>query len=379
MRIGIDCHTVGSQVGGNESYAFHLVRALARIDTRNEYRLYVTKPSPEVTAMMAGAGANLTLVPIRPHHPFIRIPLSLPLELRRHPVDVLLVQYISPPFGRTPVVNMVHDLTVLTQPQFFPKPEVWRQRLLLAPSIRRAARVLTDSEYSRDEIVRLFGTPRERIVVTYLGVSDHFRPVDGAERARVLERFHITTPYILYVGNIQPRKNLSGLVEAFALLKRSEPLPHRLVIVGRKAWHYGDVFARVRALGLEADVLVTAYVPRADLPALYSGAAMFVYPSFAEGFGLPPLEAMQCETPVVASNRPALPEVVGDAAVLMDPAAPADIARAMRAVLHDAGLRATLVARGRARAQLYRWEETARQTLGVFESVSGANAPLRAV
>ena len=372
MRIGIDCHTVGSGIGGNESYAFELVRALARIDHRNEYRLYVTCMSPAVEALVAGAGRNVSLVTIAPHTPFVRIPVSLPLELRRHPVDVLHVQYISPPFGRTPVVNTVHDLAHIHHPQFFPKPEVWRQRLLLPRSIRRAARVLTDSQYSREEILRTYRVAPDRVVVTYPGVSDHFRRIAGAELDRVLERYGIAPPYLLYVGNIQPRKNLRGLVEAFAALKRAEHLPHRLVIVGRQAWGEADAFARVRELGLGADVLFTSYVPYADLPALYSGATALVYPSFFEGFGFPPLEAMRCGTPVVVSNRPVFPEVLGDASMKVDPAQPADIARGILAVIRDAGLRESLVARGLERARGYRWEETARRTLAVFEEVGRA-------
>ena len=365
MRIGIDCHTVGSGIGGNESYAYHLVRAFAGVDQRNEYRLYVTRRSPEVEAL--AAGANFTLVNVAPHSPYVRIPVSLPLELWRHPVDVLLVQYIPPPFGRTPIVTLVHDLAVIHLPQFFPRREVWRQRLLLPRAIRRSARVLTDSQYGKDDIVRTYGIPPERVAVTHLGVSDQFRRVAGAELRAVLERYQLAAPYILYVGNIQPRKNLCGLLEAFALLKRTERMPHRLVIVGRLAWGYAEVIEQARELG--PDVIFTSYVPLADLPALYSGAAVMVYPSFFEGFGLPPLEAMQCGTPVVASNRPAFPEILGDAVVLMDPAQPADIARAIGAVVRDAGLREALVARGFARAGRYRWEETARRTLAVFEEV----------
>jgi glycosyltransferase involved in cell wall biosynthesis len=367
VRIGIDCHTIGSGIGGNESYTFHLVQALAAVDARNDYRLYFTRWSPDLEAL--APGANFTLVKLRPHTPYVRIPASLPLELWRHPVDVLHVQYIPPPFGRTPIVNMVHDLAVIHLPQFFPRGEVWRQRLLLPRAIRRAARVLTVSQHGKDDIVRTYGVAPADVVVTYNGVSDHFRRVAGAELRAVLQRYGVASPYILYVGNLQPRKNLRGLLDAFVLLKQAERLPHRLVIVGRNAWRSADVFARVRELGLDADVIFTSYVPSADLPALYSGAAALVYPSFFEGFGFPPLVAMQCGTPVVASNRPAFPEILGDAGLLVDPAQPADIARAMLAVIRDTRLREDLVSRGFARAGRYRWEETARRTLAVFAEV----------
>ena len=165
----------------------------------------------------------------------------------------------------------------------------------------------------------------------------------------------IAPPYLLFVGNIQPRKNLRGLLDAFALLKRRERIPHRLVVVGRKAWLYAGVFAQVRELDVESDVRFISYVPDADLPALYSGADALVYPSLCEGFGLPPLEAMRCGTPALVSDRPAFPEVLGDAALMVDPTQPEDIATGILAVLHDPDLRRKLVARGGERARRYRW------------------------
>jgi len=368
VRIGIDCHTIGSRSGGNENYTANLVRALLQIDQRNEYRLYVTHPSPDLPVL--ARAPNVTIVPLPVHAPVVRIPFAMPAELYRHPVDVLHVQYISPPFGRTPVVNMVHDLGHFYAPQFFPRLEVWRQRLLLPRSIRRAARVLTGSVYWRDAIMEAFGVPPDRIGVTYPGVSDDFHRVGGKELTDVLARHEIVGPYLVCVGNIQPRKNLRGVLDALALLKRDEGIPHRLVIVGRAAWLYKDVFTRVHELGLEDDVRFTSYVPYADLPALYSGADALVYPSFFEGFGSPPVEAMACGTPVVVSTRPAFPEILGDAAVMVEPAEPEDIARGIRQILRDPAFRDGLIARGYERARRYRWEETARQTLAVFGEVA---------
>ena len=376
MRIGIDCHTVGSRLGGNERYTAGLVHALARIDSRHDYRLYVTRSSPEVEAL--AAAPNFTLVRLTPHSPLVRIPMSLPLELWRHPVDVLHVQYIPPPFGRTPVVNLVHDLGHFHHASCFPRREVWRQRLLLPRAVRRAAKVLTVSRHCKHDIEQTFGVTPDRVAVTHPGVSEAFRRVTGPALDAVLGRYEIALPYVLYVGNIQPRKNLQGLLDAFVALKRGAQVPHRLVIVGRSAWRSADVFARVRELSLDRDVVFTSYVPDAALPALYSGAAALVEPSFFEGFGFPPLEAMACGTPVVASNCPAFPEILGDAALLVNPAEPADIARGILALLRDDTLRATLIARGYERAARYRWEETARRTLAVFEEVGRGDGRLGA-
>src|SRR5260370_9369456 len=358
MRIGIDCHTIGSGIGGNENYTFHLVRALARVDPYNEYHLYVTRLTEATRSLVIAS--NFKLIKISPHTPLLRIPVSLPLELWRHPIDVLHVQYIPPPFGRTPIVNMVHDLSAIHLPQFFTRREVWRNRFLFPRAIRRSAKLLTVSRYCREEIVRTYGVDSAEVVVDYPGVSEHFRRIEGSKLEAVLRKYGVTVPYLLYVGNIQPRKNLRGLLEAFALLKRHEGITHKLVVVGRKAWLYSDVFARVRELALERELVFTSYVPYEDLPALYSGADALVYPSFFEGFGSPPLEAMLCETPVVVSDRPAFPEILGDSAMLVDPSAPADIARGMLAVIRDDALRQRLVARGVARAKSFRWEEAAR-------------------
>jgi glycosyltransferase involved in cell wall biosynthesis len=372
VKIGIDCHTIGSRIGGNESYTLNLVRALTRLDARNQYRLYVTHDAAELAGL---AAPHVTLVAIAPRHPVVRIAVSLPLELARHPVDVLHVQYIPPPFGRTPVVNMVHDLAHIHYPQFFARREVWRQKLLLPRAVRRAAKVLTVSRHCQEDIVRTFGIPADRVVVTHPGVNDAFHPIAREEVQATLTQYGIHSPYFLYVGNIQPRKNLTGLLDAFAIVKRRDRLPHRLVIVGKAAWLYSDVFARVRELDLARDVTFTGYVPTEHLPALYSGATALVFPSFFEGFGSPPVEAMRCGAPVIASNRPAFPEILGDAALLVNPAESAEIARAIAEIARDAELRETLIARGLERAARYRWEDTARRTLAVFEEVASRWRP----
>ena len=371
MIVGLDAHTIGSNLGGNESYAYNLFLALAAIDGRNEYRLYATNDSEKLQTL--AAAPNFRLVPIRPHTPYLRIPFALPLELARRPVDVLHVQYVPPPFTRTPVVVMIHDLASLHYRAFFTRREHWRNRILLPWAARRAARVLTVSEHCRGDIVRTLGVPDAHVVVTYDGIGERFRPIAAEGADAVLARYGIGRPYLLCVGNIQPRKNLRGVLDAFVSLKREHGLPHRLVLVGKKAWLYGGVFERVRALGLESDVTFTGYVADDDLPAIYSGAEVLVYPSFFEGFGLPPLEAMACGVPVVASREPAFPEVLGDAALLADPGDSADIARHVLAAVSDRALRERLIERGRARAGRYTWEDCARRTLAVFEeAVAGS-------
>jgi len=230
--------------------------------------------------------------------------------------------------------------------------------------------VLTFSEHTRRDVASRLGLPLERIRAIPLAAHEQFRPVpDPAARHAVLSRCGLADrPYILAVGRLEARKNLVRLVEAFALLRRGEPgLSHRLVLAGEKGWEGEAIFSTVRRLGLDGEVCWIDFVPFADLPALLSGADLLVHPSLYEGFGLPPLEAMACDTPVVASQTTSLPEVVGGAGLLADPYSPASFAAAMRAVLTDAALAAELRARGRERVRKFTWEQTARLTLAAYE------------
>jgi glycosyltransferase involved in cell wall biosynthesis len=293
--------------------------------------------------------------------------------LRRNPVDVLHVQFTAPPFSPCPVVVSIHDLSFEHLPQTFK----WRSRKQLRITVRRSAReaaqVIALSEYARDDIINTYGVERERVSVIPLAAAAHFRPVkDEQELQRVRQTYGIEGEYILSVGAIQPRKNLRRLVAAYASLRRARPegnLP-KLVLVGKCAWLYDETLRSIKDLEISNSVVLTGYVPETDLPALYSGALCFVYPSYFEGFGLPPLEAMQCGTPVIVGDQTSLPEVVGDAGVLVDPFDVNDIAAAIEKVIFDSEVRAQLRVKGRERAGLFDWRETARQTLAVYQKAA---------
>jgi glycosyltransferase involved in cell wall biosynthesis len=207
-----------------------------------------------------------------------------------------------------------------------------------------------------------------------LAAPAHFRPVhDKEELQRVRQTYGIEGDYILSVGAIQPRKNLSRLVEAYSRLRRARPevkLP-QLVLVGKCAWLYTETLRTIKELEVSSSVILTGYAPEADLPALYSGALCFVYPSYFEGFGLPPLEAMKCGTPVIVGDKTSLPEVVGDAGMLVDPFDVDSMAAAIQRVISDSNLRAQLRVKGLERANLFDWQETARQTLSVYKRAAG--------
>jgi len=364
---------VGTGLGGNESYATNLIEALAEIDGVNRYTLYVTRQ--EAVERFDNRWPNFSVRSTFPHTPFIRIPLTLSAELRRNPVDVLHVQFTSPPFSPCPVVVSIHDLSFEHLPQTFK----WRSRKQLRITVRRSAReasqVIALSEYARQDIIDNYHLSPEKVTAIPLAAPSRFGPVrNEGELQRVRQTYGIESDYILSVGSIQPRKNLSRLVAAYSCLRRAKPegkLP-KLVLVGKCAWLYDETLHAIKELGLSDSVILTGYVPEADLPALYSGAVCFVYPSYFEGFGLPPLEAMKCGTPVIVGDRTSLPEVVGDAGLLVDPFDVDALAIAIEKLINDLDLRTQLSVKGLARAKLFDWRETARQTLAVYQKAVGA-------
>ena len=378
MRIAIDAHSVGAQLAGNESYATNLIEALAEIDSINEYTLYVTKRA--ALDRFSGRWPNFSVARTLPHTPLVRIPLTLGAELRRHPVDVLHVQFTAPPLAPCPVVVSIHDLSFEHLPETFKRRSRMQLRLTVRRSARKAARILTLSESVREDIIATYDIPPERVTTIPLAAPSHFGPVtDQRELQRVRDAYGIggiDGDYILSVGSIQPRKNLTRLVRAYLRLRAERPgvkLP-KLVLVGKKGWLYEETVRMIAESGVGNQILVTGYVSETDLPALYSGATCFVYPSYFEGFGLPPLEAMKCGVPVIVGNRTSLPEVVGDAGLLVDPFDEAEIATALARLIDNPDLRDDLRVKGLKRASSFSWHDTARQTLEVYQQVARAQA-----
>ncbi len=369
MRIAIDAHSVGTKLGGNESYATNLIEALAQIDRDNQYTVYVTKR--EAVERFSNRWPNFSVRSTLPHTPFIRIPLTLSAELRRNPVDVLHVQFTSPPFSPCPVVVSIHDLSFEHLPETFK----WRSRKQLRSTVRRSAReaahVIALSEFVRNDLIETYALNPAKVSAIPLAAPAHFHPVHAEEELqRVRQTYGISGEYILTVGAIQPRKNLERLVAAYALLRKSRADAPKLVLAGKRAWLYDETLSTIKELNLGDSVILTGYVPESDLPALYSGAICFIYPSYFEGFGLPPVEAMKCGAPVIVGNQTSLPEVVGDAAVLVDPFDTDAIAAALDRVISDSDLRAQLRVKGLTRADLFDWQKTARQTLAVYKKAA---------
>ncbi len=367
MIIGIDAHTVGQKHTGNETYALNLIRCLQREDLAGSYRIYLTR-----NGLVSGeidANGNATLVKV-PESSWSRFAVALPLDIARHPIDLLHVQYVAPPGVRARLVTTIHDISYIHLPQQIGVLARMRVERLFPATARRSDQIITGSAATKRDLIEHFRIEDEKILVIPYGVSDAFRRLaDQSEVDAVLQSRGLERGYILYVGALQPRKNIARLLQAYDLLKQAERVPEKLVILGKKAWLYQDVLDTHRSLSSKDDVVFLDYVPEAELPHIYNGAKVFVYPSLYEGFGLPPLEAMACGVPVAVSAAPAMPEVVGNAGVYFDPRSVESIAEGMHRLLRDGTMREDLANRGMSRAAQYTWRRTAVGTLAVYRDV----------
>jgi glycosyltransferase involved in cell wall biosynthesis len=367
LRIGIDAHAIGARLTGNERFASNLIPALRRV-CDHDLLVYVSK---DVGLWTAPDGVRTRSIPVS--HPLLRIPFVLPSLARRDRIDVLLVQYTGPPVSPCPVVTVVHDVAFALFPSFYrPSERLWMRRTIPA-SMRRAAGVVTVSEFSKREIQRVYGIPAERITVALDGIDPVF--TDPVPRPSLVE-----PPFFLTVGNQQPRKNLLTLISAYRILVERYPdIPERLVVVGQEWAHREARTLRAEAGDLvrEGRVTFTGYVEDKLLVGLLRRATAFAYPSVYEGFGLPPVEAMAAGAPALVGDIPVMREVVADAALRLPPNDPAAWAEGLHRVASDSSFRQSLVEGGRVRASRYSWDHTARQVLSALQSAAGATMPRR--
>lgn len=305
--------------------------------------------------------------------------LQLSRAARRYNLQLIhdpngIAPFLGPSGGARRVVT-IHDAFPYVYPETHNRLDNWRYHWMLPRVARCADRVVTDSQHSRRDLQRYLGLSEADLAVVACGLSADFRPVDDpVARRATLDRYGITRPYLLYVGGINARKNIARLFEAYARVRQHHP-EVELVIGGKRQWQVGEIDATFERLALHEHVRFTGYLDDADLPALYSAAAAFVFPSLYEGFGLPPLEAMACGAPVITSNVSSLPEVVGDAALLADPRSIDELTDAICRVLDDPTLAQTLRRRGQARAQHFTWSRAARETLAVYQQALARPAP----
>ncbi len=363
MRIGIDAHHINGKPQGSRTYLLELIKALPQVLLANE-ELVVYSFRPEETCALL-PGKAIAHRRVFPDSARVRLPFVTPALALRDRLSVLHSQYAAPPFSFVPDVVTIHDILFETHPELFEGAFSARSVGLIRRSARRAAVVLTVSEFSRRALVERYRLPPEKVLVTLNGVDrEAFRPM-GTEPAGIRERYRLDGPFVLFVGRIEPRKNLPRLIRAFSRVRGRIGGGIRLVIAGQEDFRSAEVFREAERQA-EASVVFLGAVPDADLPALYNLAEALAYPSLAEGFGILVLEAMACGTPVVASPRGALPEVGGDAVLWVEPEDEEAIAEGIERIVTDNDLRERLRAAGSSRAALFEWKETARGTLEAY-------------
>jgi len=367
VRIAIDARKLHDY--GIGTYVRNLVREFARQESPEHYVL-ICQPRDE--AFVRALGPRFEPLVDRSANYSIREQFSVPIDLRRARVQLFHApHYVISPLTAGRVVVTIHDCIHLRFPQYLPNRAAHAYaRTFMALSARRASRVITVSQASKDDIQHYLHAPADKIDVIHNGLDSRFLMApDEAHVARVRDRFMLNAPFVLYAGNIKPHKNVDRLIEAFALMRKSGHEDVTLLIIGDEVSKFPGLRRLVHRHHLHQQVRFLGFVPDETLAALYHLARVFVFPSLYEGFGFPPLEAMASGTAVITSNVSSLPEVVGDAALLIDPLDPAALAAAMSRVLGDDRLRADLVRRGHERVKAFSWARAADATRSVYRRV----------
>ena len=365
LKLGLFPVMLGRSAAGPETYERQLLRALAAVDTVNEYHVWCLDQA--AADAMGPPQPNIVRHVLWPRTRWVSMSASLPLAILRSGVQLLHATFTPPPICPRAFVFTMHGAVTLTHPQFYSGAVRARLNPLLRRGLARSKVTLCVSDFVKQEMISVFGIPEARLRTVYHGVDSTFRPLDSAAVASRLQARHGLTPgYVLYVGKLHSNKNIVRLIEAFDLATRGQG-EVELVLAGRLVFGCDGIDQTVQRLGLGHRMHRLGHLDPADLPDLYNGAACMVFPSLWEGFGLPVVEAMACGTPVIASNVACLPEIAGGAARLVDPLSTEAIADAITAVLGSAEVRAELRRLGLARAAHFSWERAALETLATYE------------
>lgn len=379
MRIAINTLSLNKTKAGMGNYIINLVNNLAHIDKKNEYHVFVSENNKHFFNIKQG---NFKIINIGR---IIRINLArlvweqvfLPAYVKRHKIDVLHSPgFVIPFLSKAKNVLTIADMTFINYPKVHTIVKRAYFGLFMPYSMRKADRIISISGSTKRDALKLININPDKIEVTHLAPEEGFRVIDRKKaESRIKLDYKIYSPFILFVGMIEPRKNLIRVLNSFSELKKGlkkEKFPHKLVIVGKKGWKYRGIFETVERLSLKKDVVFTGYIPDADLAMFYNAADIFVYPCLYEGFGLPILEAMACGCPVITSDVSSMPEVAGNAALLVNPKDAHKISSAIGRLIKDRKLREDMIKKGLKRSREFSWRRCARETLKAYEEVGGA-------
>lgn len=368
IRIGIDGHMLGDHSGGNESYYTNILKSM---DVPRDYEIYLfVKDGTDISSYKD----KFHIVYFKSRNALMRNFVELTLICLKYKLDILHTQYFIPFIRPCKVFCTIHDICFEHFKDIFTKKEYYRQRILIPYAARHSERIFTVSDYSKHDLVERYGINPDKVIITYNAVDEKYKVLADEELDMdvLKEKFSIGEfEYVLSVGNLQPRKNIVRLIKAFLSMKEKYGVKEKLVIVGKKAWMFDEI---LNAAPKDSDsVIFTDYVDEDNLVRLYNGAKCFIYPSFFEGFGIPPLEAMACGTPVAVADATSLPEVVGNAGIYFDPFDEDDISEKMYQLLTDESLREQLMISQKMQVRKFSWRESADIILRTYEAIGGGN------
>ncbi|MGD0352431.1 MAG: glycosyltransferase family 1 protein [Dehalococcoidia bacterium] len=375
MHIIVDASPLGEKPTGVQTYVLNILKLLASIDRTNNYTIQGT----QFSKIELGIESNKFRIEKIPRPKILRLiwrlwhRIGFDVQLSLGKPDLFLSTDVALPlYCPSPAIAIVYDIIPLIVEGTYP----WYARAIfekyISHTVKNADAIVAISQSTRNDLIHRLGAKPEKIHVIYPGYDDSvFKPEVQPNKVKsTMRKFNIPHKYILYAGTLQTNKNIPRLIEAFALLKKERRLPHKLVMVGKKSFGHEAVSRAIDKFAIHDEVILAGYVQHEELPLLMNGADVFVFPSLHEGFGIPPLEAMACGTPVITSNASSLPEAVGDAGILVDPYNIQEIAEAMYRVISDSNLREQMRRKGLERARLFSWHKAAKEMLRLFEAFS---------
>lgn len=354
MKIAIDIQTTLGQKVGMGIYVANLIEQLPKIDSQNEYLFFAPETNRDLS------------VPKR----FLWDQFGFPKKATGAAADILHQPCFSAPmFYKGKIVVTAHDIITMLFPSKMATAAQFYFSRFMPWSYRFADLIIVDSNHTKNDIIKYLKIPAQKIRVVHLAANENFKPLKKEVLENLAKKYHLKHPYILHVGTLEPRKNLVFLIRAFYLAKKKYQIKHKLVITGKKGWHYQKLFSETKRLGLNEEVIFTDYIPDKEMPAIYNLADLFVFPSFYEGFGLPVLEAMSCGIPVISSNTSSLPEVVGEAGILLPPENESLWAEKMAKTLGNGELRKTMGHKGIEQAKKFSWQKCAQETADLYREL----------
>jgi glycosyltransferase involved in cell wall biosynthesis len=379
MKIGVDCRTIldpeHGEAAGVGHYTYNLVDNLLTIDQKNHYILFFDRGVGDA-GYFKKVNSEIRFFPFAQYKKFLPITYShflVASYVAREKLDVFHSPASTIPlaYGKNAVIT-IHDLAIYHEPAWFPR-QIFSTRVSVPRSLSHAKKVIAVSCHTQKDLIKFLKIPKEKIAVILNGVEERkdIDKIDPKDRQKTKNKFGIKQDFILFIGTIQPRKNIEGLISAYGKLRGTKIYDnYELVIAGKKGWDYEKVFKEVKKNNLTRKVIFTDYISREDKIRLLNAASCFCFPSFYEGFGLSILEAFQQGTPVVTSNITSMPEVAWDAAVLVNPYSASELSEALQKILINKSLREKLIKKGYDRVKKFSWEKCARKTLAVYKSVA---------